>query len=1523
MTEYVVAVRLKADGSGLVGEFRLSADAMKGLREETAKTASEVGKATEASKRLREEQDAGTAATRRATASWLEYVKGLAGYDVIKQAASAIASYAKEAVMLAARHEELGVVMAVVGRNAGYNRTQMAGYAAEVRAMGITMLESRNTVVQLAQAEIDLSHASQLARAAQDAAVIGMTNSSDALQRMIYGIKSGQTDVLRTLGINVNFEQSYHRLAVQLRTTTDALSERQKMQARMTAVLEETAKAEGVYEEAMGTAAKQMRSMQRYTEDLKTIRGEVFNETLTIAVMGFAKSLKEANQQATDLSNNGTLKEWGEAVAGTVAYVGDSVMITLGKIRIITNTVGEIAALVMAKGPDERQAIRDAWAEEMKAIVASMSAYRDALAERRAAHKADAEKRLATEKDYLAKVLDVQQRYAGYSIEVQQAAQLALAKGMYPNELPIAPPERPGVGKDKISDYQRLTKAISEKLAMESLDLAQTPKVTEADKLRMKVLVDVQLGTLKLTAAQKEHLDVMLRVLGGLEKENAAQDLHKKELEAAAKAYTEYAKQRIADQEKQDETLANFNTTLSEHLKQIEFEADLYGKTELQKETAIELRKLENDYLRASIGLEGEELAALTAIYEAQRQALPEALARRDAARQWEKSQVDMWQSIDKTAHDTWVSILNSGKSAFDRLRDTLKNGLYDLLYQMTLKKWLFSLSVAVSGQGVATSALGATGGGVVGNAAGVGGWLSAGQTMYNGIASGFTGLGETAAGMYTNAVNLATGNAYVAPSLVNTASVEGVVGGQVAAPGASALGTGASYAGAGLAGIAIGSAIAGDREVVGLDGTTIAAIGAAIGSIWGPIGTFVGGVIGGVVDAAFGMGPKQSEATRLQGTFSSAGFSGAYGTPWHQEGGWFRSDKSGVDVTALTEQQSAAFAAIVQGTASVFERLVTSAGELPRALDGWSFAVDKEVTTAEQQKQLVIDIATSMGTRLVPELAALKKEGENLADTAVRMTDEFALTDRLANLLGKDLATAFGSAGLASAQMRDNLVTAMGGIQAMTASVQSYYQAYFSDAERQALDLKALTDQFDALHIALPPSKDAFRSLVESLDLTTSAGQQTFAKLMALAPAFAQVAEAQVAAAQTQAEAARQAAQTQAEAARQTVDAWRAADEEIARRIDGQRQAVISAYDRESAALKEVRDRMLGFADSLRQTRASLQFGDLSPLSPWDQYSQAKAHFEELATASGSSNAAEREKALAELANFAPQFLQISKAYNASSTAFAADWKRVQDVLGQAATYAQTQADLAGQQLGVMEQQLATLGLINQSVQSLADALKGYLALQPSGGSGGKTAGGTPTEQWFAGPGGQQMWVSSGGAVGLKDTSGALTIVGKSGNVITGAEALAWVNAKLNEGPTGERELYNKLIAEGISSTSFEALKGLPAGTGNAWADLNKLPHFAAGGDAEGWAVVGEQGRELVNFGQPARIYSAEQTRAMLARPAANDDSELVDLLREVLTELRAANTQRGAVGTAQLTRLDAVIDKVDAQRRTLARQG
>ena len=89
---------------------------------------------------------------------------------------------------------------------------------------------------------------------------------------------------------------------------------------------------------------------------------------------------------------------------------------------------------------------------------------------------------------------------------------------------------------------------------------------------------------------------------------------------------------------------------------------------------------------------------------------------------------------------------------------------------------------------------------------------------------------------------------------------------------------------------------------------------------------------------------------------------------------------------------------------------------------------------------------------------------------------------------------------------LASQLADAAGGLDKLQAASANYYQNFYSAAEQHDIALRQLGKQFEALGVVMPATRDEFRHLVESLDLTTDGGRTTFAALMNLSGSFAAV---------------------------------------------------------------------------------------------------------------------------------------------------------------------------------------------------------------------------------------------------------------------------------------------------------------------------------------------------------------------------------------------------------------------------------
>ncbi len=186
-----------------------------------------------------------------------------------------------ETVQYAARTETQVVVTDRLSKVNGLNSVAVRQQVQNIKDLNITTQAAHETVQRMIFAQLDLSKATDLARLAQNAAVIANVDSSTALEGIINGIVTRQPRVLRTYGILVNFQQEFTKAA---RTLGHELSSTEKIQIALDLVLSKGPLIDGTYEAAMDTAGKRVTSLVRIFNELKNAVGSDFLGGFGLAV---------------------------------------------------------------------------------------------------------------------------------------------------------------------------------------------------------------------------------------------------------------------------------------------------------------------------------------------------------------------------------------------------------------------------------------------------------------------------------------------------------------------------------------------------------------------------------------------------------------------------------------------------------------------------------------------------------------------------------------------------------------------------------------------------------------------------------------------------------------------------------------------------------------------------------------------------------------------------------------------------------------------------------------------------------------------------------------------------------------------------------------------------------------------------------------------------------------------------------------------------------------------------------------
>lgn len=581
-----------------------------------------------------------------------------------------------------------------------------------------------------------------------------------------------------------------------------------------------------------------------------------------------------------------------------------------------------------------------------------------------------------------------------------------------------------------------------------------------------------------LISAQAALLEKQPAVKAAADEEKKAQDLLNK---AYQEAYAERLK-LTQSMEQQAASAQDQNQAMRDEIELIGLTEEQQLRVLQQRNDVIILTKeatlAELERQSAITGTQTRVEIALASEIDAlkERNALLGAKGVKNAAVDAAKTAKDEWQkttdSINQSLTDSLLRGFESGKDFAKNLRDTVINMFKTMVLRPVISAIVNPVAGAVTGMmGLSGAANASTGGtSMLGN---VGSLLGAGSSAFGiGASYGATSLFANGLG-----ATLSAGS-----SMVGAGSVMSGLGTIAGALGPIALGLGALY-----------------TLVKKIDDSGTPHIGA--GAVYSEAGGLQQGA--GIYNKqTFGMGIAEEYAKGTQEGVSTiaksltqtfdgiakafgktAGYeiATAFADDSSKDGAWgsLRISKDGADLLNWNDTRESKWA--------------------PR-----EFANGEE-----GYKEYLAEIAKD--TRAV----LLDMDLPSWADTMLESIGDAANMDQLAATvqqigviqttfvqLGKTME---GFAGLTD-QAFEALMRASGGFESLAANAGTYYENFYSEAEKTAAVTRSVSESLAQVGVAMPATRDEFRALVESQLALGESGAEAVAALLGVSGAFASV---------------------------------------------------------------------------------------------------------------------------------------------------------------------------------------------------------------------------------------------------------------------------------------------------------------------------------------------------------------------------------------------------------------------------------
>lgn len=602
---------------------------------------------------------------------------------------------------------------------------------------------------------------------------------------------------------------------------------------------------------------------------------------------------------------------------------------------------------------------------------------------------------------------------------------------------------------------------------------------------------------------------------------------------------------------------------------------------------------------------------------------------------------------------------------------------------------------------------------------------------------------------------------------------------------------------------------------------------------------------------------------------------------------------------------------------------------------------------------------------------------GEGMLETVVRVTDiNTKIKQALSNI---GISSIADTTGMASYTITEALSTWAGGLDKFLEINKSYADKFLSESEKLAPIQKAVTSEMSKLGLSGVTTRDQFKQLVQALDLTVPSQQALYTRLMAVSEGFYAVTEAadststanndkrnleielmkltgrtlEATIAERQLELASiddslKALQrevyfrtdlvdlqnklfdttlTQAEKLKKTREEELAATNDLLKPIvkythamqdvASAKEELTKAYEKESQQISSTISKLTSASQSLKDFRNSLLSGASSTLTPQQKYEQTRNALNTNIAIANSTPTTEAERlaqetAISKISSLSQEFLAASQVWNASSSKYTDDFNYVLGITGSLSDSLDLQASEAQKTLDAMKQQVTSLGYVETALVSTRDAIETLT-------NAINTANSLKPASDLA----QQVLPDfTSIATGIIDAATGTTL--DTAIAIASATATATIMEMIT--PVTQQisdyiNVANSVVAATASTPTtptVSAVDSASSGINFSYLDSGAYGAAATGGKVSGITMVGELGPELVDFTQPGRVYTAEQTKGMFAANDSSGGTSMAQAIQSLTREVQYLNKEVAQLRKEQNQQTGALIaSNYDANQR------